>query len=466
MPEITIDQALQLAVNWHRQGKLDEAQQIYRQILAAQPAHADALHLLGVSEWQRGHAESAENWIRRALAHKPKQAGFHSNLGNVLRTRGQLTKAIAAYRRALELDPRHADAWNNLGVALQVSGQFEEAAKCHARSADFQPNNAGAYANLGNAQRSLGRLAEAEANYRRAIALAPTLAEAHHNLAVTLGELDRPAEALAACAEALRLRPNWPEALHEMADALDAVGRREEAVEHLRRAVALRPDNAAWQFDLAALSGDSPPAAAPPTFVTDLFDTYAPRFDQHLTESLHYRVPELLLEMFSADANPAPRSLDVLDLGCGTGLVGAQFKPLARSLVGVDLSPRMIDRARARQIYDQLHLAEISAFLQSAEEQFDLVLAADLLIYIGELEPLFAQVARALRSGGTFALSVETTSDADRFQLRPTRRYAHAIAYVQEAARAVALRQVAAREATLRQQDGNDVGGWLALLRK
>ena len=145
-----------------------------------------------------------------------------------------------------------------------------------------------------------------------------------------------------------------------------------------RRAIALKPDSPDWQHLLAALTGDSSPTTTPASYVRSLFDSYAGEFDAHLVDTLGYRVPELLLAAVLALA--PQRKLDILDLGCGTGLCGVHFRPHAQRLTGVDLSQPMLAKAAARGIYDSLVSADAAEFLHADNVPFDLVLAADVFV--------------------------------------------------------------------------------------
>jgi predicted TPR repeat methyltransferase len=158
-------------------------------------------------------------------------------------------------------------------------------------------------------------------------------------------------------------------------------------------------------------------------------------------------------------------NLDILDLGCGTGLVGSRFRPLARTLTGIDISSNMIEIARQRQIYDHLVCSELIAFLQTQAGNFDLAVAGDVFVYIGDLSAVFGGVRDALRDGGVLGFSVEA-SEAEDFVLRPTRRYAHSETYLRKLAAGHGFALEAIEPHVIRQQGGKDVPGYLATLRR
>ncbi|MCS6931607.1 MAG: methyltransferase domain-containing protein, partial [Acetobacteraceae bacterium] len=219
------------------------------------------------------------------------------------------------------------------------------------------------------------------------------------------------------------------------------------------------------RFLLAALGAAPPPDRAPPSYVRDLFDRYAGRFDADLTGRLGYATPAALAALLGQVGVPAAGGFAVLDLGCGTGLSGVALKPFAARLEGVDLSPRMLEEARRRGIYDALHEADLLAFLPRHPARYDLVAAADVLNYLGDLTEALAGIAAALRPGGHAAFSIES-GDAPGFALGEGLRYRHAPAEVAARVEAAGLRLLAQEAATLRQEKGRPVAGVLFAARR
>lgn len=204
--------------------------------------------------------------------------------------------------------------------------------------------------------------------------------------------------------------------------------RSDEAASSLRRAASLAPKSGVISHLLAMLTGQNP-GRAPDGYVTWVFNGYAAGFDSHLA-SLGYRGPEMLAGLAARFCLPDRRH-DILDLGCGTGLSGLPFRPYARRLEGIDLAPAMIEQSQRRGIYDCLHQGEIHAVLATLPDaSFDLVLAADTLIYIGDIDMLTDAVARILKPGGSFLFTVETGAPGSGFRLTCTGRYSHAEDYI------------------------------------
>ncbi len=240
----TISEAFALAIQHHQGGRLQAAEQVYRQILAVEPNHAQAIHLLGVIAHQAGKHDVAVQYITRAIRLQAGTASFHNNLGEAYRALGKISEAVACYRRAVELKPDFAAAHSNLGVALRDRGEAEEAVACWRRALELDPDLAEVHSNLGNVLKNQGRLNEAVACCRRAVELKPGLAEAHGNLGNALKDQGKLEEALACCRRAVELKPDIAEAHNNLGVALKEQGKLEEALACYRRALELKPDYA------------------------------------------------------------------------------------------------------------------------------------------------------------------------------------------------------------------------------
>ncbi|MGD0767837.1 MAG: tetratricopeptide repeat-containing glycosyltransferase family protein [Tepidisphaeraceae bacterium] len=216
MTQVTIDQAMKRAVQDHEAGRLADAERIYREVLAREPNHPDALHLLGMILIQGNRSDLAIEPIRRAIAVNPAMPHYHNSLGNALSDTGLIDESIAEYRQAIQLKADYAEAYNNLGISLRAKGLFDEAAAAYRQALIIEPNYAKAHNNLGNALRDKRLLDDADAEYRLALRIDPNFAEAHRNLGGILQQ-----------------RGKW-----------------QEAMESLRKAVALEPGNATlrWSY--------------------------------------------------------------------------------------------------------------------------------------------------------------------------------------------------------------------------
>lgn len=242
MPTLTIEQAFRAALSHHQAGRTAQAEPIYRQILAAQPKHAQSWHMLGVLLLQSGKPDLAAQHISRALSFHPSDATAHSNLGEALRALGRLDAAIGAQRRSLALDPNNAHAHNNLGLALAAQGRWDEARASYERALARRSDFPEALNNLGLAMASLGRTDEAIRCYRRALARQPRNVEALNNLGLALGARREFEEAVSCYRKAIAVQPDLPDLWDNLALALADQARLDEAVAAYRHALAIRPD--------------------------------------------------------------------------------------------------------------------------------------------------------------------------------------------------------------------------------
>jgi len=230
------------AVAHQQSRRFAEAEQLYRQILAIEPDHADATHYLGALAFQVGRSDIAAALIEKAIALKSDDPAMHSNLGNALKGIGKLDGAIASYRRAIALKSDFADAHSNLGNALADRGELDEAAKSYRRALALNPGFSDAHKNFGDALRKMGKLDEAAASYASALALNPNFAEAHNNLGVTLKERGKLNEAIASFRRALAIKPDYFEAHNNLGNACRDDAKLDEAVASYRHALAIKPD--------------------------------------------------------------------------------------------------------------------------------------------------------------------------------------------------------------------------------
>lgn len=275
-----------------------------------------------------------------------------------------------------------------------------------------------------------------------------------------------PAGAVSVFEQVLELVPDWPEARFALADALHAAGRRDEAVAAYAAYLERDPaDTMGATIRLALLGAAPPPERLPEAYVKTLFDQYAPRFEESLVGRLAYQAPFQLRAALDAVAPvDSPRGR-VLDLGCGTGLAGEALRSRAAWLEGVDLSSGMVEQARRKGVYDRLAVADAVAALGKATDRFDIIVAADVVVYLGNLAPLLEAARRALVSGGLIAFSAQR-ADGDGFVLGGEHRYSHAPAYLRATAETAGFRVERLEDAVCRTEKGADVPGLIVVLRE
>ncbi|MBA2965473.1 MULTISPECIES: methyltransferase domain-containing protein [Ramlibacter] len=346
------------------------------------------------------------------------------------------------------------------GVQLSEGGDFAGAERQFLASLALLPGRASTLVNLGIARFRLGRMAEAVEPLEEALGLEPQDVNAWLHLALARSELRRLEPALQAVERATTLAPAAGLGWSLRGDLLRELGRPADAIAAHERALALGFEPELQRYYLAALRGDSVPPAPPTAYVRQLFDSYAGEFDQHLVQALGYRAPQLLV-----DGLQGRRFQAALDLGCGTGLCAPLLRPIAQRLDGIDLSPNMVRQARARGLYDEVVEADLAPHLAATPRRYDLLLAADVFIYVGDLEAVFAGAARVLEDGGAFCFSVEAADEQERLVLRRSLRYAHSEGYIRTLADRHGFDLRATARHPLRIDQGQPLAGlfaWLA----
>ncbi len=265
--------------------------------------------------------------------------------------------------------------------------------------------------------------------------------------------------------QALERAPAWAPALFALAEARAKLGdHKSAALAYLATLAADPEDHHGAAAKLALLEGRAT-EALPAAYIARVFDDYAPRFDEHLTGALGYRGPELITQALDYVA-PGRCFARALDLGCGSGLAGAALRARVGELVGVDLSPQMVARARAGGAFDRLVVADLVGFLGLEREgAVDLAFAADALVYIGDLTLAFAAVAAALSPDGLFVFTVEAKA-GDGYELGPGLRFRHSVSYLLASAAAASSRLLLILSASTRKEAANDVPGFLLVLQR
>lgn len=341
------------------------------------------------------------------------------------------------------------------GLAEYQAGRLGAAEQKFAAALALVPGRPSILTNLGAVRLKLGRVPEALPLLRQALALEPDNLEALGHCATALAEVGEPGPALELFDRALALDPR-PVALWTLrGNVLRELGRLEEAAASFRTALERGGDPEMNRYFLAGSGGDATPSHPPRQYVQSLFDGYADGFDAHLQQVLKYDAPQRLLRPLLASGR---RFAAALDLGCGTGLCGQWLSQVARRVVGVDLSRNMLERAGAAGWYDALVQADAAEFLAAATEAFDLVVAADVFIYVGALEEVVAGIAARMPAGGVFCFSVEE-AEGEGFALRPSLRYAHSEAYLRGLAAAHGFTVDAMDRGAVREDQGTAIPG-------
>ena len=426
---------------------------------STEPSQNQLNHLLEV--YQAGIWEEAEALAASLTKQFPKHPFGWRVLGALFQQTGRLTEALATTQSAVKLFPQDAAVHNNLGVTLQEVGRLSEAETSGRRAIALKPDYAEAHNNLGVTLQELGRLDEAEASCRQAIALKPGFAKAHNNLGITLKKLGRLNEAEASYKQAILLKPDYAEAHNNLGATLQKLGKLEEAAESYAQALALNPENSLAKHHLAALSGDTT-ESAPLDYVEKLFDKYALTFDRALVDELEYKTPKLIAEIILRDSDSDSLG-SIIDLGCGTGLLGAEIKQFCERLEGLDLSQKMLDEAKEKRIYDELIKQDILGYLANADLNFDYFIATDVFVYVGDLSDVFHLIKSRNKTGGKLVFSTEHYH-GDGFLLQQSGRYSHSKTYIERLSEKFAYQLRHFETQPLRKESNQYITGGLYIL--
>jgi len=419
---------LAVAMTRHREGRLAEAERLYRLALRWLPDQPDAYHLLGLLAAQLNQLEDALPLFERAIALNPNTPEYHANYGNALMMAARVDDAEAAFAAALSQRPDFPEALMNLATVRRSRGDLDEAERLLKRSLALRPNWPDAQLNLANVALARGRAEEATTLFRDALKTAPSYVHAYEGFA------------RAAC----------------------RAGRLDEAATAFRRILTFDPDNPVAQHLLAACLGDPSYERASTPYIRRLFDHYAPHFDASLAH-LQYRAPELIAEHLLQRVAPNG-SLTILDAGCGTGLCGALLKPFAARLVGVDMSAGMLKQATERGIYDELVDCDLTAYMAAHRSAFDVIIACDTLVYHGRLDDVLAAAAIGLKPRGWLLFTLERLSEETGngpYHLAPTGRFCHSATYVQTLLTRAGFVRATTEAITPRLECGEPVDGFL-----
>lgn len=430
--DLTIPEAVALAQRMQRQGQLDGAEQIYLRVLEKEPRNTDAWHFLGVVRYRRREFKDGIACVRKSLAIHPNYPDAHANLANMLLEQGQVKEAEQHLKRAIRLAPKAFPPRLALAILMRVRGRVGESIRMLESLLDEFPDHPLAHNAMGNALTTAGRLEDALQHFLKAFQLEPATGRAREQMGYVLSMLGRHDEAR-------QLYDDW---------------------------MAAEPDNPTAKHLRAAYGGTAVPERCSDGYVKKTFDSFAASFDAKLHD-LEYRAPQLIEAAAKPLLGPQHGALDVLDAGCGTGLMAPLFRPWARRLAGMDLSSGMLAKARDRGLYDELAEAELTGYLQSQSADWDVITCADTFCYFGAIDDALKAAHGALRDGGWMFFTVEHDArQTEDFRLQPHGRYSHIRAYVERAVEAAGFGHSLIADEPFRMESAKPVRGLIVAARK
>lgn len=565
----------QKAVDLHFSGALNEAEQIYRQILETAPNNADVLNLLGLIAQQRGFHQEAVSYFYKAAEYAPKHFPIFFNLAVSLESLGKHIEALEAYEKVLQIKPdvkeahfgrakifwylaqenkaeaefkkalaidadyiealvdfaemkndeqkllqlaekhpdfaaifyylgrrkiiaekddeaisylKKADNLSNsseiktlLAETLRKNGNTTEALKLFYQAFSLNPHNSEATLKIADIEADNNNFKEAEKYYKRTIELAPQNLSAHTNYANMLCKTNRTLEALEQYRSAVLIAPETPEISYNIALILKELQDYEQALYLMFNAFYLAPEHTDWSINLAEtliLYHKNAPEKAlkiaqnwfekmPQNPIADhvwnafngrqsnkeneynriLFNTFAPSYEETL-KNINYDVVNKISEICKDTKGK------ILDLGCGTGLLGSALKNKENEIIGIDISENMLEIAEKKSVYKSLIKSDIVEFLQKSTKHFDLITAADVFCYFGDLEHIFK-----LCFSQKLVFSLETNDSIETFEIQPNGRYKHNPKYIETLLRTTGYNKIKTKSLVLRNEAEQKVSG-------
>ncbi len=380
-----------------------------------------------------------------------------------LHEKGALPEAIERYKVLLELLPGSALLHFNCGLAYFDAADHAEAETHYARASALSSADPDIHYNRGINFRRLQRLEDAIESFEEAIEAGDKSIDTLYNLALSHQDNNNYSAAAAIYDRILAADENHLSTLNNFAYLSHKTGDMEKAESLYRKLVRLNPEHTAAKHMLNALLGKTS-ETAPIEYVESVFDNYAANFEQSLVHELSYKTPTLLRQRYET-IFPEDRRTHCLDLGCGTGLAGMEFSAFCSRLTGIDISSEMLTVAAEKGIYHELIKTDILDYFTQLSEPVDMVVAADVLTYMGKLEELFRKCFGSVKDGGLFLFSVEDT-DAKDFSLKESGRFGHSEAYIRKLSRKIGWHICDLHSSNLRRDKEDWISGMLFILQK
>lgn len=426
---------------------------------AYEAQYKHALLLAQQGEWQNAITE-----LEPIVAAYPHFSRALGQLGELYIQVGEYDKALPVLDRHAELEPEYAEANYRLAQILALTEHIEEAIIFYERTLMLNPDHPEAHHNLANSYMISGEHDKALNYFLRQLEIRP-LPETYYNAGVILLSQERNQEAIQYLIEAKKGQPNYLPIYLNLGGIYLKQQHYDEALDTYQTALKIDPHNQEVQYIVQALSKGQTPDRAPNEYLRNLFNQYAHYYDAHLIHYLGYQVPTQLKRILHDTINSNQETWKIVDLGCGTGLSGEAFKEYANELIGIDISERMIETAKKKNRYNELIVGDIETALETIHD-VDLIVAADVFSYLGNLNIIFERSFNALNATGRLLFSVEKSLQDTPYQLHKNMRYTHTKKYIESLTADHRFIIECCENTILRQQQKEPVEGYLFLLKK
>jgi predicted TPR repeat methyltransferase len=409
----------------HQSGDFEQALAGYQLLLADDQDNPQFSYLLALLFFEKGKLDEAVLWFSRVVTLAPEAAPAHYNLGIIFFEQGDFPRAAQAYEEAARICPEDGDILFNLALTRKKLGQFDRAFSC----------------------------------YQKVLTLTPDAEDVLYNLGVLCKDLQLHADSIYFFEKVVTNNPDHAQALNNLGYLYHLEREVDKAIATYKKLIALDHNASMATHMLAALTGKTT-ITAPDAYIRTVFDNFSEHYDESLVDKLGYTTPAQLRKMLTSRENHHfPLALD---MGCGTGLSGEAFQDLTEKLIGLDLSSKMLEVAAKKGLYDSLHETDICSFLRESDVLFDLFIAADVFVYIGDLSEIFTLVKERAAAGSIFLFSTESATHG--FCLKPMGRYGHAESYIRGLARESGFEVIQVTVANIRKEKGEWIAGNLYML--
>ena len=461
-----------LALVSQQSGRITEAGEFLRFALALAPDDPVLWTNYGVALSQADSHSNAAECLEHSLSLMPSQPDTWIALGVARSELGDFAAAESAYRKALEQLPDSLVAWQLLSLLKEQQKDFAGAIDCVKACIESGAQDPALFAYLGKLCHQLGRMTDAYHAYSHAAQMEES--NPHYRLmarksgflhSLILGDSIESAMIgfdYSFSPESAELGNELSNLLNSSFSLLSGFGYLDAAAKVGRKQVELWPDHPSAYYLLQAISGDAALDRSPQEYVVRHFDSFAEGFESQLVGSLGYDIPRKLCAAIEGLSEPG-KQYDTLDAGCGTGLCGPLLRSRSRCLIGIDISSKMLEQARLKAVYDELASEDLTSYLQRSPARFDLIVAADVMVYFGDLSGLISMFAGSLRAGGLLAISTEGWAGPG-YKVLPSGRFAHAAGYVRGLA-ASHFQELACIETTIRLEANRKLPGNIFIFR-
>ncbi len=423
-PKKVIDEIIELQA----QLEFEQAIEKTNSVIKEYPKSALLMALQGNAYADLGNSSEAIRFLNKSIEIDENYVDAYYNLAHIFQSLDKNQEAIDCYNKTIEISPNYFAAYNNLGNIYREQRDFEASLDCFKKAIEINPKYADSYNNMGNALTEMGELSAAVDSFKTALEIKPQFAEAYFNMGKAYQDHEKYSDAINCYLAALKINNQYADAHYNLGMIYRELGDFEKAIAQCRTAFSIDPTNYSEAEHLVSAMLGETTKAAPRKYVEELFDAFAESFDDMLVNKLEYKTPRKIAEILKLNI-PDNDITKILDMGCGTGLLAPYLKTYCDHLIGIDVSQKMLKKAEVGNHYKNLIHADILDYIRKTKDKFDLFIAADVLVYIGDLDLLFKLIKQSNSSGGWLAFSTEHI-ETSTYELRSSGRYAHSKSYI------------------------------------